>query len=367
MNNQAKHSVSNCQSTNFRVHLILDYVDSSFTIKRRIPLKPGETMVQTRRTVDRALDADSRPTPSFMIIGAQKSGTTSLYEYMNKHPLVIRPKRRETHCLDWRWNNSLTTTAKRRDHCLSFFFAKELRTRPSCLSGDSTPSYLLDSYRCIPRLKEVFSWKKNHMKFFAILRDPVKRALSHKVMVSSLDGTPEQIQNRGTEWLNMTFEEIVELDMKNMKECGLIPYWNLETKTMNLDFFEKFSGTKEEDDAFQQYLKDHVPMMTGSHSLISRGMYELQLRQWFQAFSPESFLVLKLEDMKIEGGVQKIMDKVWMHLDLPSYKVKDDTPKNARSYTDSLSAEMEDMLKRFYAPHNQRLRVLIGDDWLNPW
>jgi len=368
MNNQAKHSVSNCQSTHHRIHLILDYVDSDFTIKHRIQLAPGESIVQTRRSIDRALDVNSRPTPSFMIIGAQKSGTTSIYEYTTKHPLVIRAKRRETHCLDWRWNDAVSSLAAKRDNCAKFFFTEELKHHPSCLTGDSTPSYLLDSYRCIPRLKEVYPyWTTGHMKLIAILRDPVKRALSHKAMVTSLDGTPQQIKSRGTEWVNMTFEEIVEFDMRNMQQSGLIPYWDIEDQVMDLDRFEQFSGTDEENQAFQEYLRCHVPMMSGSHSLISRGMYELQLRQWFRELSPDMFLVLKLEDMKSDGGVQRTMDRVWEHLDLPSFKLEDVSAKNTRSYTDSLLEETEDMLERFFAPHNQRLKVLLGDDWEHPW
>ena len=44
-----------------------------------------------------------------------------------------------------------------------------------------------------------------------------QRALSHKAMVTSLDGTPQQIKNRGTEWLNMALKDIVEIYMRNMK------------------------------------------------------------------------------------------------------------------------------------------------------
>jgi len=56
MNNQQKHSVSNC-SKDYRVHLILDYVDEGFDFVAQqtthVPLVRGETLVQTRRTIDR--------------------------------------------------------------------------------------------------------------------------------------------------------------------------------------------------------------------------------------------------------------------------------------------------------------------------
>lgn len=363
MNNQGKHAVSNCHDDH-RVHLILDYVDPSFHTKERIKLSPGEVLLQTRRSIDRAIDKGKRLTPSFMIIGAQKSGTTSIYEYLNQHPLVIRPKRRETHCLDWRWDDALKTILEQRDHCLSFFNAKELKHHPSCMTGDSTPSYLLDSFRCIPRLKKVFN---HHMKFIVILRDPVKRARSHYEMVTSNDGTEEQIMHRGTEWQNLSFRDVVDLDFKNMNSAGLIPYWNTDSKTVDMDIFNSFVGSQREDEAFRKYLEDYVIMNSGSHSLIVRGMYELQLRQWYRSFSNDSFLVLKLEDMK-ENGVQNTMNKVYQHLGLPIFKVEDDSAKNARVYSD-FDEDTNQILKRFYTPHNARMHIISKDEeWIgNPW
>jgi hypothetical protein len=361
MNNQGKHAVSNCQDE-YRVHLILDYADPPFHINTRIKLDPGETLLQTRRSIDRATEKGKRPTPSYMILGAQKSGTTSIYEYINQHSLAVRAKRRETHCLDWRWRSDLNTKKERQQHCLNFFLAKELKFHPSCLTGDSTPSYLLDSYRCISRLKQVFP---HAMKFIVIFRDPTKRAKSHFEMVTSLDGTPEQIENRGKEWINFTIEEVIELDLRNMKESGLIPYWNNESKTIDMELFRQFVGSKQEDEAFTMYMKDHIPMGNGSHSLVSRGLYELQLRQWMRSFPPDSFLALKLEDMKVQG-VNETMKKVWKHLELPEFEVEDESAKNTRAYSE-LNGDTREMLERFYEPHNARLESLLGEEWSNPW
>jgi hypothetical protein len=409
MNNQAKHAVSNCHPTNHRVHLILDYIDhneittiaATQPLPKRIQLKPGERLLQTRRSIDRYVDKGLRPTPSYLILGAQKSGTTSLYEYMTQHPLIIKAKRRETHCLDWRWKQfdeytTPTTTLnaqkqkesqfqQQQEHCLSFFHSHELQLHPSCLTGESTPSYLLDSHRCIPRLLHVFphSTSYQHMKFLVVLRDPIKRANSHYAMVTSLDGTPEQISNRGTEWIQMTLEQVIDLDMRNMKRHGLIPYWDIDMQLMDLDVFREFVGSKEEDEAFRNYLQHCVPMNTGSHSLVSRGMYELQLRQWFQSsFSLKQFLILKFEDMIrndcLDGnetsttsenkcfGIQNTLNKVWKHLGLPQYTVTDKEAKNSRSY-EPMKKETKEMLGRFYKPHNDRLETLLGQDWVSPW
>ena len=88
-------------------------------------------------------DAGSTKAPSFIILGSQKSGTTSLYEYINQHPLVVKSKRRETHFFDWRWNKELIDSQEQYLYYLKFFEQEYLYKHSSLMSGESTPSYLL--------------------------------------------------------------------------------------------------------------------------------------------------------------------------------------------------------------------------------
>ena len=210
-----------------------------------------------------------------------------------------------------------------------------------------------------------------------MVRDPVKRTQSDYAIISSLDGTKEQIKHRGTEWLNLSFEEVIEMEMKRMKEVGLIPYWDMENQRIDHDIFNSFVGTEEEDYAYMKFLKTKVPMMSGSHSLLLRGMYELQLRQWFKAFPAkpkEQFLILQLEDFEKKyvldengvSGVQRMMQKVWKHLKLPYYEVKDESPKNTRTYKET-TGKTEKLLQKFYQPHNQRLEGFLGNIWKDIW
>lgn len=362
INNQGKHAVSNCDS-DYRVNMILDYTDGPGP--SRILLEPGENLVQTRRSIDRLKDMKQRPTPSYIILGAQKAGTTSLYDYINQHPWVVQARRRETHCLDWRWNDKLKKPKSQLEWCKKFFFTKELQTRPSCLTGDSTPSYLLDSRRVIPRIQQAFDWK---LQFFVMMRDPVKRAFSHYSMVTSPEGTPAQLKTRGMEWREKTFREVIDVELERMNECGLIPYWDKEGGIVDQAIFDKFFASAEQDKAWDRYLEKYVLLNTGSYGLLTRGMYAVQLRPWFQAFSRDQFLVLRLESMK-ETGVQNMMRKVWDRLDLPNHPVHDETPKNTRDYQ-PMDEEIKGYLERFFEPHNRKLAQVLGceeEEWKNPW
>src|ERR671939_356718 len=50
----------------------------------------GDDMSVEERSPNRDL-----PLPDFLVIGAQKSGTTSLYEYLKSHPNVFMPDIKE--------------------------------------------------------------------------------------------------------------------------------------------------------------------------------------------------------------------------------------------------------------------------------
>ncbi|KAI2503544.1 hypothetical protein MHU86_10926 [Fragilaria crotonensis] len=190
-----------------------------------------------------------------------------------------------------------------------------------------------------------------------MVRDPVARAFSHYQMVTSTEGTPEQIQTRGTEWRGLSFEQVIQQEMKKMQEYGLIPYFNTEKGQIDMTMFRSFSGTKAENDAWDRFLMD-IPMNTGSHSLIARGLYELQLRPWFKFFERNRFMIIRLEEMN-EKGVTRIMDQVWDHLDLPRYQFEDTTARNTRTY-DRMSVDTEQYLQRFYNLHNEKFAAVVG-------
>ena len=194
-------------------------------------------------------------------------------------------------------------------------------------------------------------------------------------------------------------------DIQAMLDIGLLPYWKIpgpgknnsdnkkyDNKNNNNednhddkkeedaswlsgqvdeDVFQKFVGSQAEEEAWSEYQKT-MPMMTGSHSLVARGMYELQIRQWFKHFHSEQFLVMKLEDMAVEGGVQRCVERAFRHVGLPpDYRVKDVSPKNMRCYN-PMSLEIKELLERFYAPHNRRLEEVLGgdcdnDSWKVAW
>lgn len=102
------------------------------------------------------------PLPTFVVLGAQKCGTTSLAATFRLHPQIHMPAIKELHFFD-----------KPRDRDLAWY-ADQFQPEPQHLAwGEATPSYIFLAgarRRCAEALPDA--------KFIVMLRDPAKRAHS---------------------------------------------------------------------------------------------------------------------------------------------------------------------------------------------
>ncbi|OQR81181.1 hypothetical protein ACHHYP_16678 [Achlya hypogyna] len=344
LNNASKHMVDN-KWNQARVHLIFDYVDADFPLAS-LPLRklsPGTVLHQTRRTVDLSSERGSRPTPSFCIIGAQKAGTTSLYDYITQHDLVVPANRKETHYLDWRFDASLPpldTPEGRAAHLQTyhrFFRMDVLLPCPSVLSGEATPSYLLGGSVVIERFRALLPTAK----ILATLRNPVDRAFSHYNMTADPVGNPEQLKNRGHHALGgKSFEQVVDEEIAELQSLGVHP-------AMAFEDFDRL------------YLQTRAHYTHGGHSFIGRGLYQLQLAGWFAAFPANQFHIVNMDDMKSSAGLHAVMEDVFAFLDLPPFTIEDVSAKNTRKY-EPLASATRARLEAFYAPFNAALAAALG-------
>lgn len=102
----------------------------------------------------------------FIIVGAQKAGTTALYKYLSTHPQLHLPPEKEApfFSVDTRYESGL-------EAYLNEFFSGAPTDQ---LWGKATPQYMGD-VRVPQRMAEIFP----NVKLIALLRDPVDRAISH--------------------------------------------------------------------------------------------------------------------------------------------------------------------------------------------
>jgi len=105
--------------------------------------------------------------PQFLIVGAQRSGTTYLHHLLSQHPGVHMPPEKELHYFD---------LVPVRDRAVDLDeYAEAFRgARPGQVVGEATPSYLY-----FPWVPELLAAHLPEARLIVVLRDPVDRAYSH--------------------------------------------------------------------------------------------------------------------------------------------------------------------------------------------
>jgi len=231
-----------------------------------------------------------RPMPDFLIIGAQKCGTTSLYSYLTQHPRVMAGYKKEVHFFD-NPNHFRKGIKWYRAHfpCVP--------NREKSLVGEATPAYL-----CHPQVPERVCEAMPRTRLIVLLRNPVDRTFSHYC---------HRIRH-GTE--TRSFESAIRGGEK------------------------KFS------------------------SYLARGIYADQLKRWLALFPREQFLILKSE--ALFQHPEDTFSKVTEFLHLPAWHPD---PNMFRKYNAGRHSDMDEKtrayLAAYFAPHNERLYHLSGEDF----
>jgi hypothetical protein len=117
--------------------------------------------------VTRALD--------FVVIGAQKGGTTALFELLRQHPELCLPADKEAPFF-----NRPELHSRGVDALFSTYFPQPLPAGKRL--GTVTPQYMCIA-GCADRLADAFP----ECRLIAVLRDPVERAFSHYRMATRRD------------------------------------------------------------------------------------------------------------------------------------------------------------------------------------
>jgi len=165
--------------------------------------------------------------PDFVIIGAQKGGTSFLYYLLTRHPLVEPAARKELHFFDQ--PEHFENGAEWYRRCFPRLSSKDGQRS---ITGEATPYYLFDP-PVTKRMAEIVPTAR----LIALLRNPIERAYSHYQM---------QVK-RGTE--PRTFEEAIEQQHSSYVSRGiyvdqLLRWFEFFSKEQMLilkseDFFER--------------------------------------------------------------------------------------------------------------------------------
>ncbi len=110
--------------------------------------------------------------PHFLVIGAEKSGTTWLYNALRRHPDVYVPETKEVHFFNA--YNSLLQPVKHYELGIEWYRRFFRKAQPDQIIGEVTPMYLCDPL-AIKRIRDTLP----QARLIYILREPGSRAYSH--------------------------------------------------------------------------------------------------------------------------------------------------------------------------------------------
>lgn len=245
--------------------------------------------------------------PDFVIIGAQRAGTTSLHAYLSAHPQVKTPITKELHYLTDRHERGL-------DWYLGQF---PLAIPPHAITGEATP-YALFHPLAPKRLLDT----SPYAKLIALLRNPVDRAYSHYLHERS----------RGFETLDFASA----LDAESERLVG-------EEARISRD-------------------PSYISEPHKHFSYLARGDYAPQLERWFAHVPRQQLLVLRSENLY--GQPAETLAHVAGFLGIAPEL---DAPFAAhnRSAGPPLDAAIRARLTDHFAPKNARLEELLG--WNPGW
>ncbi|MGH7572939.1 MAG: sulfotransferase family protein [Gemmatimonadota bacterium] len=268
----------------------------------------------------RLLNASSRALPQYLIIGAQRAGTTSLYTYLSQHPQILRPARKEVHFFDLHFHEGVRWY---RAH----FPLQSARARESeavgapVLTGEATPYYLFH-----PEAPRRIASLLPGVRLIALLRDPVARAYSHYTLTAGQGRDP------------LSFTEAVRWEQKCLEEA----------LGKGLDIGACYDG------------RDHL-----WHSYLARGIYSLQLKTYFDLFDRKDICVVCSENLFRDP--RATYDHILAFLGLRPHELKNSQPKNKGVYgtltPEKINTDLLRQLRAFFEPLNAELYSLLGTDF----
>lgn len=244
--------------------------------------------------------------PDFLIIGVQRGGTTSLYDYLTRHRRIAKAARKEVHFFDLNYSEG---TGWYRSH-----FPWWAGFRRGVITGEASPYYIF--HPAVPqRVEETCP----DVKLIVVFRDPVDRAFSHYQLA----------RRRG--WESLTFEEAIRTEHERLEG----------------------EATKLLDPSYQSFEYQNL-------SYVARGLYADQVENWTRYFSLERFLFLRSEDLYEDPG--SVLGSTLAFLGLDPIDLESYPQRNRGSYEERVPDDSRAYLIELYHPHNLRLYEMIGRD-----
>jgi len=254
----------------------------------------------------------NRILPDFIIIGAQKSGTSSLYYYLGQHPQIIRSLIKEIHYFDGGLNPKVDNF-KRGQAWYRAHFPLKVEISSNKKSFEASPSYIFN-----PLAPERIASLVPRIKLIAFLRNPTDRAISHYF----------HAKRRG-------YEHLPVMEALQVEDVRLKPF--IEKKDYKSDIFRH-------------------------HSYKNRGLYYEQIKRYLKYFQKENILIINSD--KLFSEPDNTLKQVFNFIEIdPEFAINDLSPRNVANNRSEVTPDIYHYLDDYFRSHNELLYELIGENF----
>ena len=242
-----------------------------------------------------------RRLPDFLVIGAQKAGTTALYAYLRWHPGITGPSWKEVSFFDRHWWRG------------EAWYRGQFPLRSGGrLVGEASPSYLFH-----PLAPERARAVVPHARLVAVLRDPVDRAYSHYQHEVALGREP------------LSFEDALSAEEERTR--GEVERLIADPRAFSRAWW--------------------------GHTYTARGLYAEQLERWLAAFPREQLVVVTTEELGERP--QETYASILAFLGAAPHALAEYPRVFDRDYAPMRPDTRAALAARFAEP-NRRLEALLG-------
>ena len=286
-------------------------------IKEKTPTKRRRQLAEGRVRV-RQVTSRARSLPDVLIVGAQRSGTSSLYKYLGAHPQVYPSLRKEVEYFSTRFDEGEGWYRAHFPLAATRALRSRRRSQPT-LAFEATPDYLLHpsaAHRAAQLIPEA--------KIIALVRNPIDRAISQYGHNRRLDQEP----------------------------------LTLEAALASED--ERLFGELEKISDDPRY--DARPLRR--YSYVTRGKYAEQLIRWQAWYPQDQIMVVRFEDLAADpaetlSAIESFLGIEDWH---PPEFANHSYGRAGRADSPAVDDDIRHQLAATFRPHNEKLAALLGYD-----
>jgi hypothetical protein len=245
--------------------------------------------------------------PNLLIIGAEKSATTTLCNHLNKHPDICFSSTKEVHFFnDLKSNGSYNSTYG--DKGVQWYESFFSECCKASIIGEATPMYLCDK-EAPKRISKILP----KVRLLVILRNPIDRAYSHYWMAKGKGEEEEDFARL----YKVKGCAIFERGLYSVQIQNYLEYFSLDR--MHLILYEDYISAPNEtlsevfnfldvDDSFSSEKLDRLNVSSQVRFVVLYKIIRFLIR-FFRHSSNLSFVINFLKKIKIVNAIIRLNTK----------------------------------------------------------